>query len=154
MGKISKQSPYNESLFFAIEQIAKYIQDDYIAKYSDVITHDEFRTLDIITYNPDVCQRDLAKLALRDSVRIGRILDKLEKKGLVERFNDTKGKRLVKKMKLTQKGEEIYLSTLNLIEPSTEKLLKDTFSSTQIEKLSLSLKKLHNAISQNTTIKI
>lgn len=154
MDNTSKKSPYNESLFFAIEQIAKYIQEDYIAKYSDVITHDEFRTLDIITYNPDVCQRDLAKLVLRDSVRIGRILDSLEKKGLVERFNDTKGKRLVKKMKLTEKGETVYLSTLNSIEPSTEKLLKETFSSNQIEELSVSLKKLHNAISQTIKVEV
>lgn len=150
----SKDSPYNKSLFFVIEQIAKYIQEDYIAKYSDVISHDEFRVLDIIKYNPDICQRDLAKLALRDSVRIGRILDSLEQKGLVERFNDTKEKRLVKKMKLTENGVEVYFSTREKIEPSTQKLLEDTFSSTEIKELTQSLDKLYNAISQTIKIEV
>ena len=57
-------------------------------------------------------------------------------------------------MKLTEKGETVYLSTLNSIEPSTEKLLKETFSSNQIEELSVSLKKLHNAISQTIKVEV
>ena len=123
------KSPYNECLFFAIEQICKYIQEDYISKYNQEITHDEFRVMDIINYNPDICQRDLAKLALRDCVKIGRILNNLEKRGLLERFNDMKGNRLVKKMKLTLKGENLYFEILNRIEPETNQIFEKTFSS-------------------------
>ena len=145
-------TPYNKSLFFAIEQIAKYIQEDYIEKYSNTVTHDEFRTMDIIKYNPDICQRDLAKLALRDSVKIGRILDKLEKKNFVERFNDTKGKRLVKKMKLTDLGMKAYTEILQKVEPSTQNLLNRTFSTQQLEDLTQSLNKLHKVLSEVVTI--
>ena len=68
------------------------------------ISPDEYAALDIISINAGVCQRDLAKLLLKDRANTGRILDSLEEKGLVPRFIDTKNNRLVKKMGITEKG--------------------------------------------------
>ena len=148
------KSPYNESLFFAIEQICKYIQEDYISKYNQEITHDEFRILDIINYNPDICQRDLAKLALRDCVKVGRILNNLEQKCFISRFNDLKGKRLVKKMELTTQGKKFYSKMLNSIEPETSHLLENTFTKKQIDDLKKSLEKLQKALSEKIVVQI
>lgn len=149
-----KNSPYNESLFFKIEQISKYIQEDYISKYNQKITHDEFRVMDIITYNPDICQRDLAKLALRDCVKIGRILDSLEKKGYIERFNDTKGKRLVKKMKLTDNGLTFYNEMIAKIEPETNKFLHQIFSDKELKEIKTYLNKLDKALASTIKVEI
>ena len=149
-----KNSPYNESLFFKIEKISKYIQEDYISKYNQKITHDEFRVMDIITYNPDICQRDLAKLALRDCVKIGRILDSLEKKGYIERFTDTKGKRLVKKMKLTDNGLIFYNEMIAKIEPETNKFLHQIFSDKELKEIKTYLNKLDKALASTIKVEI
>ena len=149
-----KKSLYNESLFFKIEEISKYIQEDYISKYNQKITHDEFRVLDIINYNPDICQRDLAKLALRDCVKIGRILDSLEKKGYIDRFNDTKGKRLVKKMKLTKNGLNFYKEMINKIEPETQKFLAQVFTEIELKEVNEYLNKLNKALASTVKVEV
>ena len=68
------------------------------------ISLDECSALDMIACNDGICQRDLAKLILKDRANTGRILDSLEEKGFIKRFVDTKNNRLVKKMGMTQKG--------------------------------------------------
>lgn len=149
-----KKSLYNESLFFKIEEISKYIQEDYISKYNDKISHDEFRVLDIINHNPNICQRDLAKLALRDCVKVGRILHSLEKKGYIERFNDTKGKRLVKKMKLTENGLNFYKEMINKIEPETQKFLNQVFTNAELKKVNEYLSKLNKALASTVKLEV
>ncbi len=68
------------------------------------ITMDEYAALDTISINAGICQRDLAKLIIKDRANTGRILDTLEQKGFITRFIDTKNNRLVKKMGITEKG--------------------------------------------------
>ena len=145
--------PYADTIFFNIEQIAKYIQEDYLKKYNSEITHDEFRAMGIINCNPDICQRDLAKLILRDSVRTGRILDSLEKKGFVERYQDTKGNRLVRKMKLTKSAEDFYSKTLKEVHKGTIEFLK-IFSEKQLDELHNSLKLLHEKLKETVEIEV
>ncbi len=65
---------------------------------------DEYAALDTISINAGICQRDLAKLIIKDRANTGRILDTLEQKGFITRFIDTKNNRLVKKMGITEKG--------------------------------------------------
>ena len=50
-------------------------------------------------------------MILKDRANTGRILDNLERQGLITRFIDTKNNRLVKKMGITEKG----LNELNAI---------------------------------------
>ena len=74
---------FTDSVVYSIEEIARYLEingKDFFSKFTTTLTAEEFRTLDVIKYNPDICQRDLAKLILRDRVRAGRILDSLEEK--------------------------------------------------------------------------
>ena len=73
------------------------------------LTMDEFVALDVIQANDGICQRELAKLILKDRPNTGRILNSLEEKGYVERFVDTKNNRLVRKMILTEEGIEKIL---------------------------------------------
>src|SRR5574344_5746 len=144
---------YDNTIFLNIQKIAKYIQEDYLKKYNSEITHDEFRALGIISCNSDICQRDLAKLILRDCVKTGRILDSLEKKKFVERFHDTKGKRLVKKMKLTKLGEDFYSKTLKKVHKGTVEFFK-IFSEKQFNELHNSLKLLHEKLKETVEVEV
>ncbi len=136
---------FTESMFYSLEQIARYLELHSHALFAQLsdgeITPEEFRTIDVIVCHPDICQRDLAKLILRDRVRTGRILDSLEAKKIIERFGDLKNKRLVKKMKLTEKGEKLFNELTEKIHPYIE-ALKEHFTQEQI----LELKKLLNAL--------
>ena len=152
MGKFIN-SPYADTIFFNIEQIAKYIQEDYLKKYNNEVTHDEFRAMGVISCNPDICQRDLAKLILRDCVKTGRILDSLEKKGFVERYQDAKGKRLVRKMKLTKSAEEFYSKTLEEVHKGTIEFFR-MFSDKQLNELNNNLKLLLGKLKEMVEIEV
>ena len=54
-------------------------------QYNAGITIDEFAILDICNSNEELCQRDLAKLILRDRANTGKFLDSLENKNLINR---------------------------------------------------------------------
>ena len=52
----------------------------------------------------------------------------LEKKGLIRRFNDTKNKRLVRKVELTEKGKKELTNASQTLEPAFDEftgILKD-----------------------------
>ena len=147
---------FQNSVLFEIEQISKYVHElakDFFKEHNILITHEEFRTLDVLFCNPECCQRDLAKLILRDRIHTGRLIDSLEKKGLIERRNDTKGKRLVKKMSLTTKGLDCYNSTIIAIQPQFKKL-EEKFTLEQITELRATLQRLKQNISEIVEIKI
>ena len=97
--------------------------------------------------HPDLCQRDLAKLMLRDRVRTGRILNSLEEKGLVKRFNDTKNNRLVRRLTITKAGEKLYFEQFTIMEKVMAKLL-EKFPEEQMIDLRSSLEKLETALSE------
>ena len=147
---------FQNSVLFEIEQISKYVHElakDFFKEHNILITHEEFRTLDVLFCNPECCQRDLAKLILRDRIYTGRLLDNLEKKGLIERRNDTKGKRLVKKMNITEKGLECYKSTIKAIQPQFKRL-EEKFTLEQMNALRNTLQKLKQSISEIVDLKI
>ena len=148
---------FSESIFYEMEQIAIYLDHhgkNFFDELSDgIINSEEFRTIDVIICNPDICQRDLAKLILRDRVRTGRILDSLENKGIIKRYGDIKNNRLVKKMELTEQGKKIYEELIIKIRPHFEKL-SEKFTKEQYDSLKGLLKSLKNAISELVEIKV
>ena len=147
---------FTDSIFYSIEQIARYIEingKDFFEKFTTELTPEEFRTIDVIICNPDICQRDLAKLILRDRVRTGRILDALEGKGFIRRFGDMKNKRLVKKMELTEKGLKYFEKITSELHPYLDKFY-EKFTSTQLEELKNLLKLLEKAVSATTKLQV
>lgn len=148
---------FSESIFYLMEQIAIYLDQhgkNFFNELSEgIINSEEFRTIDVIVCNPDICQRDLAKLILRDRVRTGRILDSLENKGIIKRFGDIKNNRLVKKMELTEQGKKIYDELIIKIRPHFAKL-SEKFSEEQYIALRDLLKSLKNAIADTVKIKV
>ncbi len=147
---------FQNSVLFEIEQISKYVHElakDFFKKNNILVTHEEFRTLDVLYCNPECCQRDLAKLILRDRINTGRLIDNLEKKGLIKRYNDTKGKRLVKRMTITQKGLDCYRATITAIQPQFKKL-EEKFTIEQMQELRNTLQRLKQNISEIVDLKI
>lgn len=138
---------FQDTVLFKIEQVADLFSTlgkQFFKNHNLDIDHEEFRTLDVITCNPSCCQRDLAKLILRNRVQTGRILTALEEKGLIERFNDTKGKYLVKRMRITEAGKKCYEKALEVLAPAMQEFSKN-FSEEHVTLLKDMLNKLFNA---------
>ena len=117
------------------------------------LTMDEFVALDVIQANDGICQRELAKLILKDRPNTGRILNSLEEKGFVERFVDTKNNRLVRKMILTEEGKKVTKDVTEIVKNHIEKLPK-VFSDEDKETLMLSLKKFRETLEKEVAMKI
>ena len=106
---------YTDSIHYELEQtsrLMKKVTTQLFEKLEIGLSIDEYAALDTVSVNAGICQRDLAKLILKDSANTGRILDSLEQKGFITRFIDTKNNRLVKKMGITERGLK-ELDTIN-----------------------------------------
>ena len=135
---------YTDTLNYEIEQVARLFRLISVRVFEQLeidVTPDEYVALDTILCNSGICQRDLAKLILKDRANTGRILDSLEEKGLITRFIDTKNNRLVKKMGLTESGvkkiHQINKKIEGFINSSKRKLTDE-----ELENIHSSLKKL------------
>ena len=123
--KITEETHYINTIYYKIEQTAKYCKHlgtQIFEKLKLPISLDEFTTLDTISIYGEICQRDLAKLILKDRPSTGRILNSLEERGFITRFADTKNNRLVRKMKLTKKGKDTLDKALITLKEYLEKL--------------------------------
>lgn len=135
---------YTDTLNYEIEQVARLLRLISVRVFEQLeidVTPDEYVALDTILCNSGICQRDLAKLILKDRANTGRILDSLEEKGLITRFIDTKNNRLVKKMGLTESGvkkiHQINKKIEGFINSSKRRLTDE-----ELENIHSSLKKL------------
>ncbi len=98
---------YTDSIHYELEQTSRLMNmltNQLFKKLEITITLDEYIALDTVSINAGICQRDLAKLILKDRANTGRILNELEQKGFITRFIDTKNNRLVKKLGITEAG--------------------------------------------------
>lgn len=102
---------YTDSLYYELEQTTKFFRVfsmKFFKKMEMDISPDEFVTIETILCNAGICQRDLAKLILKDRANTGKILNTLEEKGYITRFVDMKNNRLVRKMGVTESGKQVY----------------------------------------------
>lgn len=114
---------YTDSIHYELEQTSRLMKMLSIQLFNRLgisMTLEEYAALDTVSVNAGICQRDLAKLLLKDRANTGRILNTLEEKGFITRFIDTKNNRLVKKMGITEKG----LKELNSINNKIKKYLE------------------------------
>ena len=98
---------YTDSIHYELEQTSRLMNmltNQLFKKLEISITLDEYIALDTISINAGICQRDLAKLILKDRANTGRILNELEQKGFITRFIDTKNNKIEKKLGITEAG--------------------------------------------------
>ena len=117
------------------------------------INLDEFVVLDTLLGHEGICQRDLAKLILKDRPSTGRLLNSLEEKGYIERFVDTKNNRLVRKMKLTPLGLKTTQEVTTIIRNYIEKLPKVLPDEDKMELMN-SIKKFREGLEKEVEMKI
>lgn len=77
------------------------------------ISFNDFLILEALFDNPEIHQRNLAKVLVRGTANLSRDLDKLEKRGIIARTVDIKSNRAVKTLKLSKEGEKLYLEICN-----------------------------------------
>src|SRR5574344_1273214 len=114
---------YTDSIYYHLEQTAKYCRYlgmQVFQKLKLPVTLDEFVAMDTILTNDGICQRDLAKMILKDRPNTGRILNALEEKGYIKRYADTKNNRLVRRTELTEEAKEDLLKTIKRFRESLE----------------------------------
>lgn len=147
---------YTDSIHYELEQAArlmKILTTQLFYGLKLEITPDEYFALDTVSINAGICQRDLAKLLLKDRANTGRILESLEQKGFITRFIDTKNNRLVKKMGITEKG----YNELDLINSKIRTYIENTtgkISPKEVEKVQEVLKKFRKNLEEVVEINI
>lgn len=152
----SKILHYTDSIHYELEQTArlmKILTLQLFDKLNLEITPDEYFALDTVSINAGICQRDLAKLLLKDRANTGRILESLEQKGFITRFIDTKNNRLVKKMGITEKG----YNEIDLINTKIKGYIENTtgrISPKEVDKVQEMLKKFRENLEQMVEINI
>lgn len=147
---------YTESIIYLMEQTVVYFRVKGAQFFNELnlgITIDQFVTLDAIYCNNDICQRDLSKLILKDRSNTGRILTILEENCLIKRKIETKGKRLVKKIYITDKGKQIIEENHPRLRNAFFKVFED-ISEEEFATLRKTLNKLKDHLSKTTSIQI
>lgn len=151
-----KEIHYTDSIHFELEQTArlmKMLTSQLFIKLDIQLSMDEYAALDTIFCHDGICQRDLAKLILKDRANTGRILNSLEEKGLITRYIDTKNNRLVKKMNITDNGlqelKEITAKFNSYLSGVTQK-----YRAKEINSIKDSLKKFRLDLEQLVNVNI
>ena len=147
---------YTDSIFYQFEQTAKYCRFlgvQVFQKLNMPISPDEFYALDVLMMNGNICQRELAKLILKDRPNTGRILDSLESKGYIERFADTKNNRLVRRMRITDEGKKVTEETSERLREYISNLPK-IFSDEDKNKLKELMIRFRESLEQEVEMKI
>ena len=145
-----KAERFTDTFYYDLELTTKFLRlfsVEFFKKLNTKLSQDEFITIETILCNSGICQRDLAKLILKDRANTGRILDTLEGLGFITRFIDTKNNRLVRKMGITEKG----LKKLKELSIKMETHFKNTtadFSEDEIDALQQSLRRFRNSIEE------
>lgn len=148
---------YIDSIYYQLEQTAKYCKSlgmQIFQKLDLPINLDEFVVLDTLLGHEQMCQRDLAKLILKDRPCTGRILNSLENKGFVERFADTKNNRLVRKMKLTELGKKITLEVTQIVKDYINSKLPKVLSEDDKIELMNSIKRFRESLENEVEMNI
>ena len=116
--EIDKNFHYTDSIHYELEQTAKLMKMltvQLFEKLNIQVSLDECTALDTVSCNEGICQRDLAKLILKDRANTGRIVNSLEEKGYIKRIIDMKNNRLVKKLQITKNGTKLLQEIVNKV---------------------------------------
>ena len=147
---------YARSLPYQIEKASVYIRlkGALLLNQLDAgITLEQFITLDAISTGKGVCQRDLAKILLKDRSNVTRILNLLEEKGLIYREMSQKSNRMVKVSYLTDKGQELIDKYADILKNDLNTFLSQ-FDQPKLLIMEEMLKKISSKISENANIQI
>ncbi len=119
---------YEDSLFYQIKLSAKCFDMlfEHFFKNLDLgLCAMEHLALCVIKDTKECCQRDLAKIILKDRANTGKLANSLEKKGLIKIETKTKNNKPVKILTITEKGEKLWRAAKVTIEPIINEIHKE-----------------------------
>ncbi len=105
------------------------------------ISLDQWLVLGPVWKNDGISQKDIAEYCGKDKTSVTKIIDTLEKKNLVVRVTDQLDHR-VKRVVLSQKGRELFLSALPVMAQTRDEL-RSGISDKEIEALKSILNKIY-----------
>lgn len=150
------QDHFTNTIFYEIELTAKYCKmlgAQTFEKYHAEISTEEYAILDVLSIQGELCQRDLAKLILKDRANTGKLLDTLEKKGFIQRNLAIKNNRPVKFVKITESGLNKKDEVLEKIRPHYM-AIKEKIQKRDLYKITNLLAQFREALSESLEITI
>ena len=123
---------YTKSLPYELELTSRVLHEAakcYFEQNNFPVTQEEFTILDCLYIYPDIIQIELAKLIFKGRAHTGRFLKSLEEKGLIERYPEKLGSKIIMRNKMTPKGLNIY----NNISKVLDKHIKQAGSGLNID---------------------
>ena len=149
MRKENQTHKLADTLICNIEQVARlgrHSASKFFDKNSNLsLSFNDFLILEALFDNPDIHQRNLAKILVRSVANLSRELDRLEKRGLVERTVDVKDKRTVKTLKLSEAGQQVYQKACETCVKQVENI-ENVFTQKEYETFMNYLFKLKNRL--------
>ncbi len=147
---------YEDSLFYQINSCSRYFHFvfEQLIKQLDIgISAIEHLALSIIIDTKDCCQRDLARIILKDRASAGKIASSLEKKGFIKVNLETKNNRPVKILTPTKKGKNMHNTVNEALCPLVKKI-EDEVSSKVTEDTIQTLKNFKRVVEKTLKSKI
>jgi DNA-binding MarR family transcriptional regulator len=147
---------FRNTIFYQIELTARYCKllgNQVFEKFNIGISVEEYTILDTLLANNELCQRDIAKLILKDRANTGRLLDGLEKKGLIVRKLSMKNNRPVKLIEITDKGINQAEDAASKIRPHYIKI-KEQIANSDIARVGEMLTELRKIMDKTLDIQI
>lgn len=132
-----KITKYENSLIYQINSTSKYFDKLFEQIFKEMnfgITSTEHLALTVVNETADCCQRDLARIILKDRANTGKLAKTLEEKGFIKIELKTKNNRLVKILTTTKKGKKILEEIMQKFKPVIEKIEKE-FSKKEVENI-------------------
>jgi DNA-binding MarR family transcriptional regulator len=117
------------------------------------ISLEEYSVLDVLIVNDSLCQRDIAKLILKDRANTGKLLDVLAKKGLITRELTVKNNRPIKLVKITDDGIKKVNEVSEKARPNYN-LVKEKINNRNLAKVGDLLKELREVLKETIEIQI
>ena len=149
MRKENQTHKIADTLICNIEQVARlgrHSASKFFDKNSNLsVSFNDFLILEALFDNPDIHQRNLAKILVRSVANLSRELDRLEKRGLVERTVDVKDRRTVKTLKLSEAGQQVYQKACETCVKQVENI-ENVFTQKEYETFMNYLFKLKNRL--------
>ena len=150
------QEHFTNTIFYQIELTAKYCKllgSQVFEKYGTEISCEEYSVLDVRANSPKMCQRDLAKIILKDRANTGKLLDSLEKRGYVTRTLSIKNNRPVKIVEITNEGVKKAEEVLEKIKPHFQRVM-EKINNSDVGRVSDLLKELREILDETLEIQI
>ena len=147
---------FRNTIFYQIELTAKYCKllgAQVFEQFNVGFSVEEYSILDTLLVEKELCQRDLAKLILKDRANTGKLLDGLEKKGLIKRNLSIKNNRPVKLIEITNEGIKQTEEAAKRIRPHYMKI-KERIDNSDIAKVGELLTDLRQILNESLKLQI